>query len=88
MVDSSFLASEVLGCQFEDEFGLSDDSSSDEDDKGYIYGYLGGKVLRRFEPKFDFPAEDEVMDKPVEESLFEGSSQEVIQDLIFRLNST
>ena len=76
MADSSFTAGEVLDCLFEDEFGLSDDGTSDEDDEDYIYGYLGGKILRRPDPRFDFPAEDE-------ESLLEGPSEDMDDDLGF-----
>ena len=59
MASSSILVGTVLDTLFEDNSDLSDDELSKDDD-GYIYGYLGGRILRCPEIPVHFSNEDEV----------------------------
>ena len=97
MASSSFSAGEVLDTLFEDNSDLSDDELS-EDDDGYIYGYLGGRILCRPESPVHFSNEDEVagisLGPSIEESFLEDRFEDMddsphpISDLVIPPSTT
>ena len=97
MASSSILVGEVLNTLFEDNSDPSDDELS-EDDDGYIYGYLGGRILCRPESPVYFSNEDEVAGisggPSVEESFLEDRFEDMddsprpISDLVIPPSTT
>ena len=45
MASSRFIAEDVVDVLFDDDFGLSDEDNSDEEDGDRIYGYLGSSFF-------------------------------------------
>ena len=99
MASSSILVGEleVLNTLFEDNSDLSDDKLS-EDNDGYIYGYLGGRILCHPESPVHFSNEDEVLGMSggpsVEESFLEDWFEDMddgphpINDLVIPPDTT
>ena len=46
MASSRYLAEDVVGALFDDDFGLLDEDNSEDSEDEYIHGYLGSSFLR------------------------------------------
>ena len=68
MASSRYLAENVVDALFDDDFGLSDEDNSEDDEDDRIYGYLGSSFFTpaepavdpEFEPDEELPSVDEV----------------------------
>ena len=81
MASSSTLVGEVLDTLFEHNSDISDEDISEDDDKGCIYGYLGGRILYWLEPPADFPNEDKVLGTSGSLSVAESFLEDWFEDM-------
>ena len=77
---SSISVGKVLDILFEYNSDLSDDELS-EDDDGYLYGYLGGKILCRPESSVHFSNEYKVAGISGGPSVEESSLEDQFEDM-------